>query len=108
VDINPQDTKPPLYRSRGFSIAPVLIYLLVEGSLAAAIRNNGCGLPITISELVPAILTLGGGAVGSVVLLRIGATPGRRVAQALGASLGLGVVAGLVIFLVALWVLNCV
>ena len=98
------DHKPALYRYPWFWI-PVPVYLLVEAVLGAGIRSNGCGLPITVSELLPVIVTLGAGVVGAAILVWWGS--GRRGALAAGTGLGWGVVAGLVGLFVSLAVFNC-
>src|SRR5664279_3861383 len=44
------DHKPALYRYPAFWM-PGLVYFLLEAVLGVGIRGNGCGLPITVSEL---------------------------------------------------------
>jgi hypothetical protein len=105
VDGSP-DHKRALYRYPGIWI-PALVFFLFEAVLGVGIRGNGCGLPITFSELLPVIATLGAGVVGSAILLWRGSGPGRRGALAAGTALGCGVLAGVVGVFVSLSVFNC-
>ncbi len=100
------DHKPALYRYPAFWM-PGLVYFLLEAVLGVGIRGNGCGLPITVSELLPVIVTLGAGVVGAAILVWWGSGPGRRGALAAGTGLGWGVVAGIIGLFVSLAVFNC-
>lgn len=98
------DHRPALSTYPAFWI-PGLVYFIFEAVLGVGIRSNGCGLPITVSELLPVIVTLGAGVVGSAILVWRGSA--RRGALAAGTGLGCGVVAGLVGLFASLAVFNC-
>jgi hypothetical protein len=97
----------PVYRSRIVLAAIVVLFVIVEAWLAIGILNHGCGVAITFDEWLPVILTLGAGAIGSIVLIGLGRTQARRDLTVLGASLGIGAIAGAVSFYAAYTIFYC-